>query len=221
MINQRVNHLTLADKVYEEIKKDILVHKIAPGSKLGESMLSEMYQVSATPIREALKRLRSDGFLEYQPYGGHVLKQITLKEICDIYDVRSSLEILALQQAFPFITKEDLILLEQNAMQTVEKITGKEDEFVISYNKWNDEFHQFFIEKSMNSWITKTMKSINDYLFWIRVPLTKTKRSDQSQSEHLSIINALKKDQVNEAISLLSNHIRRVKQEVIDFEKLR
>ena len=72
---------TLSDKVYRILVDMIVSGKIAPDSRLREEHIAKQFNVSATPVREAFKRLASDGFIEIIPYHGAVVRGIDEKEI--------------------------------------------------------------------------------------------------------------------------------------------
>lgn len=77
--------------VYERIREAIIYGDIAPGSALGEVELSERYQISRTPVREALKRLAGEGLLTRRKRGLAV-KSYTRREVSEVYDLRALLE---------------------------------------------------------------------------------------------------------------------------------
>ena len=81
-------------RILEDIRDGFLV----PGAKLATEQLARRYQVSRTPVREALIRLEQDGLAESTPNAGCVLRALSLEEICDIYEIREALEGMAVER---------------------------------------------------------------------------------------------------------------------------
>ena len=101
--NEETQGATRASIVFERLREDILEGRFAPGEKLRIEALEERYQVGASPIREALNRLATEGFLRFSPGKGFFCRELDPKEIYDLYQLRKALEIggikLAVQRA--------------------------------------------------------------------------------------------------------------------------
>lgn len=83
------------DQVYHRLRKGILTRQIAPGARLVETELARELGVSRTPVREALRRLESDGFVERGGSGGLFARPVDLHEIDDIFLIRQALDRVA------------------------------------------------------------------------------------------------------------------------------
>ena len=88
---------SVRDQVYDGIKSMIVSGQIPQGTKLQESELAELFQVSRTPVREALKILKDDGLLESGSGKGLFVKVLTPGNVEDIFQVRSLLEQFAIR----------------------------------------------------------------------------------------------------------------------------
>jgi DNA-binding GntR family transcriptional regulator len=62
--------MSLIDRVYKALRKDILHGEIPPGTRLTETQLAEKFQISRTPVREALSRLKNEGLVYASPGSG-------------------------------------------------------------------------------------------------------------------------------------------------------
>jgi DNA-binding GntR family transcriptional regulator len=78
--------------VYEDIRRQIVEEKLAPGQWLIERELCEAYNMSRTPIREILWRLTADGFLEQEANRGFVVRRLGLEQILEIFQAREAIE---------------------------------------------------------------------------------------------------------------------------------
>lgn len=87
---------TLVDTIYEIIKKEIAASYLKPGDKLNSRILSGRYQVSETPIKQALNRLITEGLVESIPRKGMRVRQISWAEIDDILQLRLMMDLFFL-----------------------------------------------------------------------------------------------------------------------------
>ena len=94
--------------VYEKLRQGIIKGTIRPGQKLVMATLARKYNTRETPIREAIRRLESDGYVIFTPHSGAVVTEINRQELSEIYAIRISLEALATRLAVPFIDQDDL-----------------------------------------------------------------------------------------------------------------
>jgi DNA-binding GntR family transcriptional regulator len=98
----------LRGKVYQKIKRDILSGVYQPGEQLSANQLADHYQVSATPVREALNALEQEDFIEVIPRVGFFVARITIKDIRDMFEYRIILEGASAEMAARSITEEEL-----------------------------------------------------------------------------------------------------------------
>ena len=89
------NHRPLREIVYEELKRQILVGEIAPGTRMMEVELAEEMGVSRTPIREAIRKLEKEGLVTIEPRRGAYASEISVKDMVDVLEVRQDLEGMA------------------------------------------------------------------------------------------------------------------------------
>ena len=92
--------ISLADQAYEIIKTNIINLTYPPGMPLTESMLSEELHMSRNPIRAAIRTLQSEGLIVSDYHKSMTVKEITDKDIRDIYQLRELLESIAFHQIF-------------------------------------------------------------------------------------------------------------------------
>ena len=95
---ERSRHGSTAGQVRKAIRADIQTGVFPAGSRLTSEMLAERYRVSRTPVREALIRLEEDGLVCGTPNAGYELRQPTIAELCEIYELREALEGLAIER---------------------------------------------------------------------------------------------------------------------------
>src|SRR5574342_1416920 len=93
------NLLSIREHAYLFLKEMILEGELKSGDRLIERELAERLNISRTPIREALFRLESQGFVKTVPRKGVIVADISEKEIIEVFTILSSLEVLAAKLA--------------------------------------------------------------------------------------------------------------------------
>ena len=89
------NYKPLRDVVFENLREAILEGKLEPGQRLMEVQLAEQLGVSRTPVREAIRKLELEGLVVMLPRKGAYVADVSLKDIIDVLEIRSTLEGLA------------------------------------------------------------------------------------------------------------------------------
>src|SRR5690554_6177336 len=97
---------TIQEQVYNRIKQNILSETYPQGYHLQEKELAAELGVSRSPVREALKSLSAEGLTESVPHKGVIVKILTEKEICEIYELRAILEYAALENTIKVMNNE-------------------------------------------------------------------------------------------------------------------
>jgi DNA-binding GntR family transcriptional regulator len=104
---------TKADDIALALEEAIVTGEIPPGSVLRQEHLSEQFQVSRTPIREALRRLAALGLVTFEPNRGVRVRMLSLDELREAFLVRAELESLATEIATPKMSSAELTELEE------------------------------------------------------------------------------------------------------------
>lgn len=201
--------MTLAEQVYFDLKNLIITHQIQPGSRLNEIELAGHYQVSPTPVREALSKLRGDGLVQYRGWQGAYVIELQLKDISYLYDIRCELECLALKEAAETITVDDLEQLKKFLLKYKDRndFEGRDEA--------NEKFHGFFMEKSGNRWLKRMLDDLKDILLMARYPLMKARTGEDSHNQHLKVIECLQNNNLTLALEMMAEHINSVRKELI------
>jgi DNA-binding GntR family transcriptional regulator len=92
-------HDSLGERVYRALKRDIISGIFSPGAALSEKALAHRYKGSRTPVREAAVRLQQERLLRIVPNRGYFVSPITLRELNEVYEYRSSVECAAAELA--------------------------------------------------------------------------------------------------------------------------
>ena len=138
----KLRYQTLRENVTKVIREKILNRELQPGMRIIEQNLSEELEVSRGPIREALRQLEQEGVVEYTRNVGCSVKEITIKDLYEIYLLRSTYEILAVKLCGGQYEAEDIEKMEQILEQMK---TLKNYEEVVACDNM---LHALFVEKA-------------------------------------------------------------------------
>ncbi len=196
---------SLTDEIANIIRERILNGSYSIGEKIIEAPLANELSVSRTPIRQAFKKLESEGLVENIPNRGSFAKGFTKRDIQDIYEVRKALEALAIEWAVERISEEDLSKLEE-IVELMEFYTIKENfEKIMEANK---SFHETIYKASESRFMAQILRSYQDYVQQAR--RTTVYEKDYLVGilkEHKAILGALRKRNAKEAIKLTNQHL--------------
>lgn len=201
----RIPSRTLADEVYEAVRSRILDGQFRPGEFVREVDLNEALGVSRTPVREALGRLASEGFLERIPHRGFRLPEEAFGDLLELYPVVAALDLLAGRLALPRLTQHDLEWLRE-LNQSLRTARDRKD--VQALIEGNNRFHRRFAERSGN-------RRLCDLLDDLRMQLTRLERwyysdrakAEESISQHEEIIESIERGDHPRALSLLESNM--------------
>lgn len=196
------NKKTLNQQVYDALKQMFLDDLFNVGQKLNEVEVGEALGVSATPVREAFRRLAAEGFVDIIPYRGVFVRGMSEEDLKDTYQCRIALENLALELAYENFKREELIEL----IDELEMI--KRDKNLNLNVSYSNKLHNYIIEKSNNKRLKNLMESLNDVLIRDKnISAGDENRRKEIIDEHLKILEALKNNDLELAKLNLNIHL--------------
>jgi len=206
---------TLAQQVYDHLRRSILANAYPPDTPLKEEVLATRFNVSRVPVREALQRLASDGLVRLVPRQGAVVSSLSPKQFLDAYRVREALETLAIRLAVPRIGIGEIEELEryQDEMRQA-AVAGDAERFFVA----NAAFHALFVECADNDYLRAIHEPLMDQMRRYRSPSADLRGGlERSLDEHEAILRAVWSGDAAEAARLLGEHIR-VPQRILETE---
>lgn len=192
---------TSTDRIYEDIRRSIIVGRYGPGERLGLDTLADRYGTSVTPVREALQMLTQEGLVTNRPHAGFFVTKVTLKELRDMLELREILELAAVQRAAPRITDEQLNELEKIHAG----YTGNDEASYERYITENRRLHVLIAEASGNLELAKALGHLHDRLarFFVFVHT-----GDEMEKRHDQLIEALRSRDPETARQAILNEVR-------------
>ncbi|MFZ5969770.1 MAG: GntR family transcriptional regulator [Bacillota bacterium] len=207
--DDNVAGLSLTSKIFKVLREDILNGKYSDGEKLVEAKLADELGVSRTPVREALKQLELEGFVENIPNRGVIVKSMSLQDLQDIFTLRIAIEGIAARWAAERMTDEDLSSLK-DIYELMEFYTFKKD--VEKIAELNTRFHETIYKSTKSRYIEQVLKDFQYYMKKVRrKSLSSEGRLESTLEEHKAILDALLKRDKDEAEKMLIHHVNNSK----------
>jgi DNA-binding GntR family transcriptional regulator len=152
-----IEHKTLAHRVHERLRVDILEGKLRAGHHIKQEELTEMLGVSRTPIREAIQRLEAEGLVRYIRRGSAVVSEIPRHEIEEIFELRALLEGHAADKAADAMSEKALAKLQRLIAEMDEFHSAKDLRKVLLKN---EEFHRTIAALAQNETLLRMLSQI-------------------------------------------------------------
>ena len=214
---KKIEAQSLVARVTSMIRKGIIEGRFDPGEHLQEIRLSNQLGVSRGPIREAFRMLENEGLVETIPRKGVRVRELSINDIESIYELRSTLESLAVKLALPNLKEEDVIFLE-NILHHMQSSIEQKD--INSYKKLNSEFHDLFYQRSHNKWLYQTYQDLTNSIMRLRsLSFSNMERLQKSYQEHVLIVKAIKEKQIKGLEKFAYQHINKAGQFVLQFSE--
>jgi len=196
------------EKAYVTVRQGILEGRYAAGTRLTEQEVAAISGVSRTPVREALRRLQTEGMLEFVPNHGAVVASWSEAEVDDIFELRAMLESYAVGRATRFASAEDLRVLRELAERQIKEAQGPEEQRLASIAALNSRFHDRIQQAANSERLHRMLVAL------VEVPLvaqTFLKYSPEqllrSSQHHLEIVLAMEARDPDGAASIMRAHV--------------
>lgn len=183
-----------------------------PGDLLGESALAEEFEVSRTPIREALKQLEREGLVEIRPRVGTFVRKPTAREILELFQLKESLEGLAASLLAQRGDVPELRRLEQNVRNEHDAVQAGDQG---AYASLVHDFHHTLVAGSDNQKLSEHYELLMNQLAYHRIvnqTLAMPGRLDRSLNEHMLIVEAIKSKDPLSAELTARRHVAQTRQ---------
>lgn len=211
---QNFRHLTLRERIYEEVVRLIVSGDLPSGAPIDEKAMIERLNVSRTPFREAIGTLAKEGLVEIKPYKGFYVRSFSLKEIEDLYDLRGTLEAFAIRLTVRNLVDEDLKVFERLLDEGLAALRRRDME---TYAERDREFHETIARLSGNAALIETLARLDLQIQICRVIANEDKDfAERAARERDDILSALRNRDEDRAAQLMANHIADVQAAVLE-----
>jgi DNA-binding GntR family transcriptional regulator len=209
-----MNQTSLADRAYAAIKKDIITCVLDPGSQIAQSQLVQRYDFGITPIREALKHLEQDGYVQSVPRFGYIVTPVLIKDIEDIYDLRLILEKSAVRLSAQRASDDQLAQLLERANFSYR---FKDTESYRIFLEMNNAFHVAIALTSGNRKLADTLADLlNEMTRIFHLGLDLRDSAEEMRHEHLALADAISQRNVEQAEQIVEDQIASSRRRVVE-----
>jgi DNA-binding GntR family transcriptional regulator len=191
--------------LYQQLKQDIRQGIWPAGTVLNQQKLSDYYQVSRIPVRDALQQLKAEALLIMAGKASLMVPPLTATEAEELYQIRLQLEPMALRRAFPQLTFAVLGQAEDLLRQL------EQDQHLSAADRgaMNWQFHLMLYQASQCPHLLRLLHSLHQqverYLGFQEISMN---YADTSQQEHWQLLQLLRSQQLDAAVDLLQQHIQ-------------
>ena len=220
----KLNKQTLSEQIYQILRGDILSQRIPSGTKLTLKSLTERFEVSSTPVREALTRLSEEQLVSYYSNVGVNVVELTHEDLREIYEFMGDLDALAISYASAHCQNVDELNseLSQNikeASVSLERLksvgpadgsgTAASSSEIEHFINLSDEFHLIFYKYCQNSRLTRSAERMRSQMSIAAYQYEKnTDHLTAIHEEHVHIYEAFAAAKYPEASELMKKHMQ-------------
>lgn len=190
---------------YRVIKEDIMSLELRPGQEISEIELAQGLQISRTPIREVLTKLREENLVEVIPQVGTYVSKINLKLIEEAAFMRFTLEKEILKFSCEAFPQEKLLELKKNVV--VQEVLLNQEGMEKDFHKLDTDFHYIIFEGNRKENVWAAIRRLGTHYNRIRVLSEMENRFDHAVEQHKKIIASIENKKVNQVENALLEHI--------------
>jgi DNA-binding GntR family transcriptional regulator len=189
---------------YQKLKDALRNGVLKPGERIMEVSIAQQLNVSRTPVRDAIRRLESEGLLEYEPRSGLVVTRLDRRAVGELYEMREVLEGTAAR----LFTRHSSDVEVEHLLEFVKKeqqLQGKPQDLAAH----NHQFHLQIHRGAHNRFLEKALEAVNSSLWLLgQSQMLLPHRAKGAYSEHLELAKAIQKRDADLAESLARKHVR-------------
>jgi DNA-binding GntR family transcriptional regulator len=204
---------TVKSSLGDNLRDDILRGDLIPGQNIRLEEIALRFDVSTTPVREALRDLEAEGLVTIFPHRGAIVTQLSAKDLRDIYDIRATLEAMATRLAVPQMTEATLTKL-LSYFEQMDSHLGE----TLSLIKLNHAFHLTLYGASNRLHLCELTGILRlRTQHYLVAFISDIGGMPQAQAEHQAIIEACTRGDADDAATLIYNHVNNVGSSLIDY----
>jgi len=207
----------ISARIYEQIRKAIILRKLPEGQRIVEADLTRAFRVSRSPIRDALKMLAADGFVDLIPYRGATVSGISPENVREHYEIKAMVEGFAAYIGARRFTENDISELGGILAEMEKEVTRSNLEKVLEANF---AFHKKVVDCVRNTRLSRFYESLTHSIRRFgTIGLTEPRFQKLSLKEHQEILAAIRDKKPSLAEERTRNHALNMSRRVLDYMK--
>ena len=199
---------TLSEQAYNQIKDAICQGSVAPGDILSENQIAQQLGMSRTPVREALRALASEGFVEIRNGIGAYVKPLSSKDMEDLYEVRCLLEMQAINTAIYRISNDEIDDLTRRFQAIYDACEQGDSPAQGEFSELDWELHSLLVDRCTNNYIKEIVAGNNSNLRrYQSLSVNVLGDVHESARQHLEILRVLRSRDLDKLEEVLHAHL--------------
>lgn len=194
---------SIREAAYKHLRGAILSGSLLPGERISEPALAETLGLSRTPIREALQTLAKEGLVEVIPHKGARVRQLSVKEIEEVYQVRAVLESEAARLAACHATQNEVA----DIFAGLEYLNQLDFSDLTAQRQADMRFHSCFVAAGHNRTLERLFNDLQGSLSLLRTYTSNLSQTPETQAQHLAIAQAIRDKQPEAAANAARVHV--------------
>jgi DNA-binding GntR family transcriptional regulator len=196
---------TLHDELVDRLRHMIIEGELAPGEKLSEKDICALFDVSRTPLREAMKVLAKEGLIQLIPNRGATVAKLTISDLEEAFPIMGALEAVSGELACAHITDQEISRMERLHKDMVDCFEARD---MSGYFQRNELIHKLILEAANNPTLIEMQRSLSGRIRRARYMANMSdERWAQAVAEHEDILKATKERNGPLLGSLLKAHL--------------
>lgn len=197
--------ISRAEHAYRRLLEGIRAGEFRPGQRLREIDLATRLGVSRTPVREAIRRLASEGLVELAPGRGVMIIELTRQQVRELYFLRSTLEGAAARAAAQHASESEIAAFRATLRQMA---AWREDPAQIA--RLNRDFHRLIHDAAHNRYLARALSQLSDSLALLPgTTFQASGRPELAEIEHAALLHAIENRDAERAEKCAREHIDR------------
>lgn len=210
---------TVAEAVTEALRARILSGDLAEGRQLRQEILAAELGVSRIPLREAFRRLESEGLVTIVPHRGAIVPALSLDEIGELFDLRAMVEPDLIRRAVRRLEEQDLLEAERILEEYIAAFARRD---VVAWGTLNTQFHLALYQPAQRRRSLAFAHSLLDQTDrYARMQLLLTSGQSRAQEEHAALLGFCRARDAESAGALLEQHVLDAGRSLLDFLRTR
>lgn len=207
---------TIAEQISQQLAEQILSGKLKPGQRIEEKRVTDEFEVSRTPVREALHQLASTGLIAMQPHRGATVVDMDVEQLSDMFEAQAEIEALCAKMAAIRMSNIERKKLQHIAEQSKPSLKKSDHK---NYSNSNEELHKLIYKGAHNQSLEQIALNL-----WNRVApfrrsifFKQSNRMNHSFDEHQRIIQAIVNGDKEQAYLAMHEHVTNSSLNAIEF----
>ena len=208
---ERLERPSVADTVFEELNRQILMLVLPPGMKMSEADVAAALGVSRQPVRDAFYRLSKLGFLTIRPQRATTVSLISERSVLQARFLRTAIELETVRAACDRLTTADMDALDAILAEQAATLAPHDAE---RFHRLDDQFHREISERAGHGHAWDIIRENKAHMDRVRY-LSLSFATERAYAEHRTILAALRQRDPEQATAALRQHLSRILDQIV------